>query len=241
MRYSIKALFIGLLWICASYGFAFTINPMTAEITPSGTGTVTSFRLENDNDYPIAVIISIETRKVDEEGIEENMPAGEEFYIFPARLILEPNTVRIIKVQWRGPEIVPYEKSYRLIAEQVPVSFAQRSGSGIRILFRYRVSLYVTPPGARGKVSIHGIQVGEKEGVNGLLVTLQNEGDKHSVILNPKLLIKTKDRSVELPSEALSEMEGMNLLARTSRTLFIPWPEAMAGASYEADFSATFE
>lgn len=241
MRSLIKTLFIGLLWVIASSGFAFTINPMTAEAAPSGTGSIVSFRLENENDYPIAVIISVVTRKVDEQGIEENMPAGEEFYIFPARLILEPNTVRIIKVQWRGPEIVLYERSYRLIAEQVPVSFAQRSGSGIRILFRYRVSLYVTPPGATGKVGLHGVQGGEKEGTKGILVTLRNEGEKHAVIINPKLFIKYKEGTVELPKEALSEMEGMNLLAHTSRTLFIPWPEAMAGASYEADFSASFE
>lgn len=236
-----KKLALAMLLAATYQVAALSVTPMSVELTESGAGSTASFRIENDGEAPIAVLVSVMTRSVDPDGRERNGPVGNDFLVVPARMVLEPKTARIVKVQWRGQAALTVERAYRVLVEQVPVSFAESGGSGIRILFRYIAALYVVPPGAAGRVSLVSIVPAVHEGQPGLLVTLRNDGTKHFITSNPRLLVRGGSQEIELSGESLTGLNGLNMLARSSREVFIPWAGARTGISYEGVFSSDRE
>jgi fimbrial chaperone protein len=220
---------------------AFTVEPMSAELAPSGSGAVASFRISNDAAEPVALQISVQSRSMDASGQELNIAAPQDFTVLPARLVLEPHSVRVVRVQWRGTASLTSELAYRLIVEQVPVSFSTQSASGIRVMFRYRASLYVVPPGARPLLVAEAAQPIEREGQLGIALTIRNDGNKHGIIKNVNLSLRRDGQSWNLPSELLDKLLGTNMLAKSRLELFVRWPEAKAGGAYEAVFTAELD
>ena len=217
---------------------AFSVNPMTVALTPSGSGTVASFRIENDGNDPIALVISVVTRSVDPNGVEQNEPVGSDFLILPSRVVLEPRTTRVVKVQWRGSPLIEVEGAYRVVVEQVPVAFSESNISGIRIMFRYLASLYVVPAAAQADLELGSLNPMVQDGQAGFVVQLRNTGNKHAIIKTAKLLVRSGDREFMLPAESLAGLIGMNILAGSSRDVFLPWASASIGTAYEGVFTA---
>jgi fimbrial chaperone protein len=220
---------------------ALSVTPMSVELTETGAGSTASFRIENDSEAPIAVIVSVMTRSIDLDGTERNGPVGNDFLVVPSRMVLEPKTARIVKVQWRGQAPLTVERAFRVLVEQVPVSFAESGGSGIRILFRYIAALYVVPSGAAGRISLAAMVPAFREGQPGFLLTLRNDGTKHYITSNPRLLVRGGSQEIELYGESLTGLNGLNMLARSSREVFIPWAGASTGTLYEGIFSSDRE
>jgi fimbrial chaperone protein len=220
---------------------ALSVTPMTVELTETGTGSTASFRIENDSDSPIAVIVSVKTRAIAIDGTENNEPVGADFLVLPSRLVLEPRTTRVVKVQWRGTKPLSHEQAYRVMVEQVPVAFAEAGGSGIRILFRYIAALYVVPAGASGHLSLGAVAASEVDGKAGFMVRIDNDGDKHFITKSPRLQLRGGAQELDLSGEFLKGLEGLNVLARSSREVFIPWATASAGTAYEGNFTAESE
>jgi len=220
---------------------ALTVTPMSVELTETGAGSTASFRIENDSDAPIAVIVSVMTRVIEPDGTERNAPAGNDFLVMPSRVVLDPRSARVVKVQWRGPSPLSVERAYRVLVEQVPVSFGESGGSGIRIMFRYLAALYVVPAGAAGRLSLVSLIPAVRDDQNGLLVSIRNDGNKHFITSNPRLLVRDGSGETEFSGDALSGLTGLNILARSSREVFIPWAGVRMGASYAGVFSADRE
>lgn len=220
---------------------ALTVTPMSIELTETGAGSTASFRIENDSDASIAVIVSVMTRSIDPDGTERNAPAANDFLVMPSRLVLEPRSARVVKVQWRGASPLSVERAYRVLVEQVPVSFSESGGSGIRIMFRYLAALYVVPAGAAGRLALVSLEPAVRDGKTGLLVAIRNDGNKHFITSNPRLLVRGGSGEVELSGESLAALSGLNILARARRVVFIPWAGAVMGASYAGIFSADSE
>ena len=236
-----KKLALALMMAATLQVAALTVTPMSVELTETGAGSTASFRIENDSDAPIAVLVSVMTRSIDLHGAERNAPVGNDFLVMPSRLVLDPRTARVVKVQWRGQALAGVEKAYRVIVEQVPVSFAESGGSGIRILFRYIAALYVVPSGASGRVSLAALVPEVRDGKSGILVTIRNDGSKHFIISNPRLLVRGGSQETELSGESLAGLNGLNMLARSSREVFIPWAGAITGNAYEGVFTTDSE
>ena len=221
----------------------FDLVPMIASIAPSGPQSIITFKITNDSSKSIAVSIKLLTRQVDENGVESNQATDKQFLLFPSRVVLEPNSMQNVKVQYRGSASISSEYAFRVIAEQLPVAFDKSSGSGISILLRYIASLYVTPKGAASNVVLTKIIGAKKDDKTGLLVTLDNKGTKHSIIKNALIRINESSgfREVEFKGESMAGFEGQNILAASKRIFFIPWEPAELGVTYEGIFNAEFE
>jgi fimbrial chaperone protein len=236
-----KKLVLALMMAATFRVAALTVTPMSIELTETGAGSTASFRIENDSDAPIAVIVSVMTRAIEPDGTERNAPAGTDFLVMPSRLVLDPRSARVVKVQWRGSAPLSVERAYRVLVEQVPVSFGESGGSGIRIMFRYLAALYVVPAGAAGRLSLASVIPAVRGGLTGLLVTVRNDGNKHFITSNPRLLVRGESEEREFSGDALSGLSGLNILARSRREVFIPWAGARMGTTYAGVFSADNE
>ena len=84
------------------------------------------FYLENDTEQPIAVTATVLARSMDVNGNEKNEKCDDELMAYPSQLIIPANEKRSIKVSWIGKMPPEIEKSYRLIAEQLPIDIDKK-------------------------------------------------------------------------------------------------------------------
>jgi fimbrial chaperone protein len=226
----------------ASVG-AFSFVPMSASITPSGSGSVLSFKVTNDSPQSIAVVISVMTRAIDVDGKETNEAVGKDFTIFPTRVVVQPNSFQTVKVQYKGLAALPRETCYRVIAEQVPIDFSKQETSGVKVLFRYIAALYVSPAKVTPNIVLDSAVGTEQDGVKGLKVVIKNSGTRHALMSNA--VLKIQDSANALPAtitgDQTQSFEGQNMLPASSRSFFVPWDLAVNGKSYIGNFDAELE
>ncbi len=238
-----RSILLALLFIAVSLAniTAFSFSPMTVSISPSGAAAVMTYKVTNESDQQTAVSIKVTTRVIDSGGKETNEPADKLFLVFPARVVLKPNSSQNVKVQYRGPATISSEQAYRVFAEQLPVDFSKSTSSGVSILLTYVAALYVTPKNAAPKLVVAKAVGTQKDGLPGLEVTVKNEGTQHALIANPVIKISNSGSEVEISGDAVSALEGQNILALSERVVFIPWAAAAVGTSYAGSVVAEIE
>ncbi len=216
---------------------------MTVTISPSGPQSIMTYKVTNDSTQQIAVAIKALTRTIDETGKETNEPADSQFLIFPSRVVLQPGASQNVKLQYKGVTTISRESAYRVVAEQLPIDFTKSTSSGVNIMLRYVAALYVAPAKVNVKLVLATAVGAVKNGKNGIEITLKNEGNRHALLYNTLIRITQSSGSppLEISGEPLSEIEGQNILALSTRKFFVPWEPAVMGATYEGAFSAEFE
>ena len=243
-RSSSLLLIVPFFLIAALPVWSFSFTPMTTTIRPSGSEAIMTFKVTNESDQQIAVAVRVATRFIATDGTEKNEPVdGKTFLVFPARIVLKPNSSQSVKVQYRGSPSLQSEAAYRVIAEQLPVDFSKSNTSGVNILLTYVAALYVSPKNVEAKLVMSAAAGTEKNGARGLMVTVKNVGTRHALLSNPTLSVKAGSSAAaqEISGEALSAIDGQNILAQSERTFFVPWDAAAAGTAYEGSFDAEIE
>ncbi|WP_460055260.1 fimbria/pilus periplasmic chaperone [Spirochaeta dissipatitropha] len=217
------------------------MQPISQTFEPQGSGSSRSFQLHNPGNTEIAVELSMLTRELQPDGTEIREPADDLFSVFPSRLILEANERRTVRVRWTGPESITREQSYRLLAEQLPISFEEQEttqGGVINISFRYLAAIYITPRGAKPDVQISiesgPDQLGEPE----IIIRLENLGTAHQLLNGLEITVQLQDGSRLVFSS--NELEGLaqhNLLAGTYRRYRLELPDGSTAGAQNVEFS----
>jgi len=235
MRLRLGVLTFVLLTIATAFAAAFTFQPMFVRLDPSGQGSIQTFEVRNDGDGPLAVTFSVLTRAIGRNGVEENEDASSLFTIYPARVLVEPQSNAAVKLQWNGSGALDSERSFRLVADSVPLDSGTPATSGIRVMFRYVAAVYV------GEVSFAPDLVCTVKGAagpggeSGFNIEIVNQGKAHVVADSARIVIvDVKGRDIELEADRLGHLSGENYLPDSPRHLFVPSAEAVAGKSYDA-------
>ena len=240
-----KTLFIAVLLFlfAAVSAFAFQFEPLVQTFDVSGANATRTFTVTNDSDDIIAVVISALVRTQDENGDEVNSDASRYFNIQPSRILIQPQSSQIVRVQYRGPRTVTRELSFRIVAEQIPYSQGRiaSSGSMFNFLYVFRASAYVLPSQIQENVVVSAVA---DNGDGTLSVTLSNNGNVHQILYDCELTLQDADgNTVTLTgSDALPGISGANILAGTAWTKNIPMPQGLAaGSEYRASISYNFD
>ncbi len=241
MRHILKrvALTLLVLMLFASPVFAFQFEPLTQTFAVSGAEATRTYTITNDSDEVIAVTVSALTRDQDGKGAEVNQDASRYFSIQPAKILIQPQSAQIVRVQYRGPKTVTTELSFRIKAEQVPYSQGRSSTnkSMFNFLYIYNASAYVNPAKVTENVIVSKVME-NSEGK--LALTLTNAGTVHQLLNDAKITVQDGSGKVVTltGSEMLPEIFGTNILARKTWTKVVPWPE---GLSHSSTYKATIE
>ena len=224
---------------------AFVLIPITMDFDPAGQGTHRTFRVENESDTPVAIQISMVTRKMDIDGKETLENADEDFAVYPPQIALGPKQNQSIRVAWTGKVKPAAELNYRIVAEQLPVALVkeQTKGAKINLLLRYLGTVYIVPKGAKADVVLESAaQDTEAAGRKHLVVFLHNRGTAHAVIRSAKMKLTAAakdgrpETKIELGPEDLKGMIGENVLGGSKRRFIFPWPESLGDGPLEAQF-----
>jgi Gram-negative pili assembly chaperone, N-terminal domain. len=222
--------------------FAFQFSPLTQVFEVKGPSATKTYTITNDSDDPIAVEMTALRRDQDANGNEVNTDASAYFSIQPARSIIQPQSSLIVRVQYRGPQTVTSELSFRIKAEQIQYSQGKstQSQSMFNFLYVYISSAYIAPSKVTERVVVSSIAPTQD---GNMAIKLTNAGTVHQVL--DGLVINIMDgegNAVSLSgSDMLPELNGMNILARKAVTKTVPWPEGLSkNSSYKASLSYDF-
>jgi len=233
VKKDIIRLFFLLITACTLTAFSF--SPIIQDFDPAGRGSIQTFRIKNDNEEPIAVQISIMTRRMNTSGEENNSDASDFFTVYPHQLILQPNDSQSVRVQWKGPETVHSEQPFRIIAEQLPISFnGESSEKGqLNIVYRYVGSVYVLPESPASDVTLESVTATESH----LTIRLYNRGNSHTILEDLIVSLNNGAKTVSLDYRDLEKMAGENILAGTIRDFIINRPSQLTGEEISGEIS----
>ena len=233
---------LGLLGWLPAYLPAYTVEPSVLALGP-GRDASAFLRLVNREARPAAVEIVVNefSRDLDGRGVPGREADGQ-FIIYPSQLVLLPGDEVRVQVRWIGTRAPATEQAFALTTREVaiPRKEPQPPGEGARIninvLMNYDVRVYVTPRGARPKVSVESVTThAPAERAQQLLeVTLANHGTAHRSLRELSVVLAALDADgnplrqppVRLPAQQVPGMSAA-LLANGRRRLLIPWPAAL--------------
>lgn len=219
--------------------FALKIAPFKLTVMPGDSQVI---RIENNADEEAAVQVSVMTWEVAPDGTETNHDAEADFVVFPPQVVLGPHESRAVRIQWLGAMDVPVEKSYRLIAEQLPVRLKETPGSGsaVKFMLKFKAALYVVSGKTQSHVTVAATQI---TAPGQLSVTLHNDGNGHTLLQKPVLHLKYGDgRTQDLSGDTLKSINGENVHANATRIFtihFSPLTNAPI-ASATIDYNTAF-
>ena len=230
-------LYIFFIFITLQIISAFTFSPIVKDFESSGNGRIQTFRIKNESDDPIAVQINMLTRNMSSIGEEINRDASDLFVAYPHQLILQPDDSQSIRVQWNGPDNLEKEEAFRIVAEQLPISFNnENTNKGqLNIVYKYVGSVYVLPSDLYSDLELESITAYADR----LTVRIKNNGISHTIIEDVKLTLNDGTNSVSLGYDDLPDLAGENILAGVYRDFSIIRPSQLSGEDISGELSYT--
>ena len=210
--------------------FAYQFSPLNVTFEPSGGGSAKVYTIVNDSDSAIAIEVSAVKRSITIDGEEYNEDASQYFTIQPSKMIINPQSTQLVRVQYRGPRTVTEELSFRIISEQIPYSTGAKSegeGQMISFLFVYSTSAYVQP----GKI-VEKVETTASINEDGKLeIVFTNKGSVHQLLNDLSVTIKGNNGSTYTwTDEDMGSIKGSNLLCGASLRIVMDVPSALSGA-----------
>lgn len=235
-----KTFLLFVLVVCFVFSAsAFQFSPLEQTFGTSGVDAQKTYTIVNDSEEDIAVRISVLERDMDGFGNEiRSESSSNEFIVTPSQVIVRAQSAFVVRVRYRGPGVVTSEKSYRLVAEQIPYSTdtsAVQMGTMFNFLYVYVTSLYVSPTREQVSLSLDAIAARvDEDGNNVMDVTIKNDGNVHQILSGVELVVTgPSGGKVKVSgSESLPGIDESNILARKTITKTIPWP---AGLEFDVD------
>ena len=225
------AVFTILLLFVSFAAMAYQLSPLNVTYDPTGAGSAKVYTIVNDSDSPIAIEVRAEQRIIDIDGNEANQDGSAYFSIQPNRMIIRPDSTQLVRVQYRGPQTVTKELSFRIISEQIAMprgAQEQEAGQMISFLFVYSTSAYVRP--SRIIESISSEAYINDEGR--LEVMIHNTGSVHQMLNSLSITLHGDDgSSYVLTEDELAPVSGKNLLTNSRLRTVIGIPASLRGAS----------
>jgi len=205
-----------------------SVQPMVFELEPIGSKSSQSLRIENPNSGPMTVEIVPFKMIVDEYGKESNIPADEDFLIYPPQTIIQADSAQVVKVKYIGDPTIDKSQAYRISVNQLPVDL-NRDGSGVSILTKFLTIANVSPAKSRPDLKVTNVAADED---GQWLVTIENDGNRFGSLSSTSWelesssgIANTKTLSVNEVGEFLTQT-----LAPPKSKLFVSIP-SVAGFS----------
>lgn len=212
--------------------WAYRVQPMSYDLSPSGAGTQQTLRIENTRDFPLTLEILAYSIEFDDTGAETYESAEDDFLIFPPQMIIEPGASQAIRVQYVGDPALDVSKSYRIRVEQIPVNVTGGGSGAIGMAVSFSTLANVVPNNEAPAMTVVDVAASETEGM--WSVTIENEGDRYARLSRTNWSIAGTSIDGE---ETKSWYDGNIVPPKSRRTIEIPAQaaEVLSAADFSLD------
>lgn len=248
LRHKSRALFVALAAIAMfiTPAIAMRVSPMVVEMESRGSNAVARIEVQNINTGNLAFQTRVFRMEIDKDGVISEIPADDQFLVFPPQSVLPAGGRQVIRLQWIGDPELAASQGFYVSVEQLPVAFAPGSpdalGAQVQILYNMRALVVVAPPGAKPDVKAASVRQviyqppslpGAKDVPpmqDGVEITLRNDGRRHAMMANFGWQIEGTDTKgkwlrVDVSPEELNRAVGTGYVpAQGERTFRLPVP-----------------
>jgi fimbrial chaperone protein len=229
---------------------AYQFQPISRVFSPTGSKATQSFEVVNSGANRVAVTVSFATLERDEQYVETNRDAEDEFLAYPAQMILEPGARQTLRVTWLGTPKPTRELAYRIIVTQVPIERIDRTKvddrvkGQVQIMLTYRGTLFIRPPKAAPRVVLGAaaLETGA-DGRPALAFMLENTGTAVGLVKTcaVRLAPAAAGPGISLPPAALAVVQNTRVLGGGKRRYVLPWPAGVTPGPVKATGQCSVE
>lgn len=169
---------------------------------------------------------------------EDLMTDTSDFLVYPNKFLLKPGESVAATVSWMGPMDLLYERAYRLVVQEIPISSKLKekylgktpekndSGSsfGITVVLRFLKNIYASPQNAAPNVALTSVKL--KKNSNDLILVLENRGTKHYSTQSITLAFQKEGHDSVTHEIAIANR--LNIIAREKQELIVPMPSSVS-------------
>jgi len=151
---------------------SFQVNPIRITLTPQGSSSLLAVR--NDGNERLRLQVDFYAWDQSKQG-EMILNPTDDLVVYPSLLTVDAGNERNVRVGTKSP-VVSKEKSYRIFIEELPPA-TKRVDSGIRILTRIGVPIFIQPQPPKPQALIEKVAVHKSE----ILFEVINRGNAHFI------------------------------------------------------------
>ena len=108
--------------LCATGAIAsMRVNPLIIYMSPTAQGSSSVVQLTNVTDADLPVDVSV-VKRTAVDGVEVDVPADDDFIIFPPQMIIRPGQTQTLRIQWVAGVVPAASESYYVYVTQVPAA-----------------------------------------------------------------------------------------------------------------------
>jgi len=234
------------LVILATPALAMRVSPMVVEMESRGSNAVARIEVQNINPGNLAFQTRVFRMEIDKDGNITEIPADQDFLIFPPQGVLPVSGRQVVRLQWVGDAEPATSQAYYVSVEQLPVPFEPGStdsvGAQVQVLYNMRALVVVAPPGAKPDVKATTVKQATYQPPalpgsselppmqDGVEITLRNDGRRHALMANFGWQLEGTDAAgkwlrVDISPEELNRAVGTGYVpAQGERTFRVPVP-----------------
>ncbi|MXO93865.1 fimbria/pilus periplasmic chaperone [Erythrobacter arachoides] len=209
---------------------AYDLTPIVVQLKPNGAGSSQTMVITNSHGVPIAIEIQAFQRTQMPTGEDQLEPEDEDLIVYPPQMVIPPNSSQSFRVQWVGDPAPERELAYRIVTQQLPIRFEERidadRAADLTVRYRYEAALYILPDGAEPSARLVSVErVRDEAGVESLELAIVSEGTMRAILHEPVIeLTAAGGSALELTGDAITPLEGLNILPGVERRVRIAAP-----------------
>ena len=179
---AILGLLLAFVWASGAGAAELKVYPLRLALSPKE--PVSAMNIHNGGTDP--VLLQLQVFSWRQQADEDVLEPTREVLVNPGVFQLPPGADQIARFGLRTT-MGAMEQSYRVIAQQVPIGLARKPGEVVTLL-RISVPIFVTPPGARARLTWRITPAGK----NKISVDVRNDGTSHMQITH--MAVTREDR-----------------------------------------------
>ena len=136
---------------------AMRVSPMVIEMQTDGSASTARIEVQNINPGRLAFETRVTRADFQPDGTIAEVPADEDFLVFPPQGVLRSTQRQVIRLQWLGGPI-DASRAYYVSVRQLPVALEPgeegQATAQVQVLYNMKALVTVEPRGAKSNVEI---------------------------------------------------------------------------------------
>ena len=191
----------------APCALAHEVQPMIANVAPSGAASSYRLMVRNTDAKPITLEISPLRVLVDDTGTARRAPELADVILFPPQTLVNPGQEQAIQVRYVGDPAIKEGRVYAILVSQLPIDFTSvgnddNSTTKIKVGFDFVSHMVVQPPSAVPNLNITGVQHQQNGDIS---FDVLNTGNGVALLRSAQWILKSSTgKTLTVPADSVS-------------------------------------
>lgn len=231
----VRAVLAAAIAFGATASEAARVAPMIVEVQPSGRGAIARVELTNPDARTFPVEAQMMRGEISDTGELTLTPADDDFLVFPAQAVVQPNSQQVFRVQYVGDPALDHSELYYLAIRQVPVDMSVAQNQ-VQVVVNFNVLVNVIPDGAVANPEMVSAHPATRNDAAGIEVQIANRGNRYfnAGTLEWRIVGTGADGQAyaqTIPPNEIIRSVGVGVVAPgRTRTFFVPTQRPLADA-----------